>query len=179
MNCLRLLVLTAALVGLPATEAWAAEEVTVSDLIAMSDALAGVEVVVEGELVGDYGFRDDGWMWTQLNGDPYVRAPIREGGERVGGNTGIGVRMPTELGRGLDPPGTYVNRGPVVRLVGIWKHHDPQRQGESYLEVESLTVIEHGRPLHQGPQWVVMLVGAGLLAISALVWRRPRYPGAD
>jgi hypothetical protein len=57
---------------------------------------------VKGELVGDYGFRDDGWMWTQINGDSYARSPIRDGGEPVGGNTEIAVRMPTGLGEGLD-----------------------------------------------------------------------------
>ena len=152
----------------------AAEATTVSELIADSEALAGSEVTVEGELVGDYGFRQDGWMWTQLNGDDYVHAPIVNGGEPTGGNSGVGVRMPFELGEGLDPPGGYRNRGPIVRVTGVWKHHDPARQGESYLEATSLTVVEPGRPRSQNPQWPAMLVGLGLLAGSLVLWRTSR-----
>lgn len=89
----------------------------------------------------------------------------------MGGNMGVGVRMPTRLGVGLDPPGGYRNRGPIVEIRGVWKHHDPARQGESYLEVTSLTVIEPGRPVHQDPQWIAWLGGLVLLAGSLLLWR--------
>jgi hypothetical protein len=152
----------------------AAEEVSVSELITNSESMNGSEVIVEGELVGDYGFRDDGWMWTQLNGDDYVHAPIDDGGEPTGGNTGVGVRMPSEVGEGLDSPGGYRNRGPIVRVTGVWKHHDPARQGESYLETTSLTVVEAGRPLYRDPHWTAMLVGLGFLAVSLILWRRLR-----
>lgn len=152
----------------------ATEGTTVSELISDSEAIAGSEVTVEGELVGDYGFRQDGWMWTQLNGDDYVHFPILDGGEPTGGNTGVGVRMPVELGQGLDPPGGYRNRGPIVMVTGVWKHHDPARQGESYLEATSLTIVESGRPRSQDPQWLVMLVGLGLLAGSLVLWRTSR-----
>jgi hypothetical protein len=156
----------------PGTAA-AAEGTTVSELIADSEAMSG-EVTVRGELVGDYGFREDGWMWTQLNGDDYVHAPIGEGGEPTGGNTGVGVRMPLELSEGLEPPGGYRNRGPIVRVTGVWKHHDPARQGESYLEATALTVVESGRPIYQDPQWTATLVGLGFLAGSHVLWRTLR-----
>lgn len=56
-------------------------------------AVEALAVTVQGELIGDYGrdpvrhtrsrgFRSDGWMWTQLNGDPCVTDPIGEGGPR-------------------------------------------------------------------------------------------------
>jgi hypothetical protein len=173
MRRLQLVVMTMLFFTVPGTAA-AAEATTVSALIADSEAIAGSEVTVEGELVGDYGFRQDGWMWTQLNGDDYVHAPIVDGGEPTGGNTGVGVRMPFELGEGLDPPGGYRNRGPIVRVTGVWKHHDPARQGESYLEATSLTVVEPGRLRYQDPQWTAMLVGLGLLAGSLFLWRRSR-----
>ena len=136
----------------------------------MAAELSEREVVVEGELVGDYGFRGDGSMWTQLNGDAYVDAPIREGGLPVGGNVGIGVRMPAEMAQALDPPGGYRNRGPVVALTGIWKYHDPGRQGESYLEVQTLEVVEAGRQLNEEPSWTVIILGVLLLASAAAVW---------
>jgi hypothetical protein len=150
----------------------AAEEISVSELITNSESTSGSEVTVEGELVGDYGFRDDGWMWTQLNGDTYARSPIRDGGQPLGGNTGVGVRMPTQLGVGLNPPGGYRNRGPIVRITGIWKHHDPARQGESYLEVTSMKLIEPGQTMNEEPQWIATWIGLGLLTGSLALWRR-------
>lgn len=163
--------MTMLLVATPGV-AEAIEENSVSDLIANSEELSGSVVTVEGELVGDYGFRDDGWMWTQLNGDSYVQTPIREGGEPVGGNTGVGIRMPTRLGDRLDPPGGYRNRGPIVRVTGVWKHHDPARQGESYLEVTFMTVGQPGREISEEPQWIATWAGLGLLAGSLALRRR-------
>lgn len=152
------------------TAAMAAEEVTVGELIEFAEGFAGADVDVEGELVGDYGFRNDGWMWTQLNGDSYARKPIREGGLPVGANTGIGVRMPAELAQSLDPPGGYRTRGPLVRLTGVWKYHDPDRQGESYLEVQSLTVIESGRQIDEEANSTAIIIGILLVAGAAALW---------
>jgi hypothetical protein len=170
MRRLRLVVMTTLFFTVPGTAA--AEEISVSELITNSEAMSGSEVTVEGELVGDYGFRDDGWMWTQLNGDAYAHSPIRGGGQPVGGNTGVGVRMPIGLGVGLDPPGGYGNRGPIVRLTGVWKHHDPARQGESYLEVTSMRIIEPGQAMNEEPQWIATWIGLGLLTGSLGLWRR-------
>lgn len=150
--------------------AMAAEEVTVDEILETSAEFGGREVTVVGELVGDYGFRDDGWMWTQLNGDIYAFDPILEGGTPVGGNTGIGIRMPTQLGDGLDTPGGYRQQGPLVEVTGIWKYHDPERQGESYLEVETLSVLQPGRPLDEPVNWITISVGALLVAVAGAVW---------
>lgn len=147
----------------------AAEEVSVPEILELGAELAGDEVTVEGELVGDYGFRDDSSMWTQLNGDAYVDRPLREGGSPVGANVGIAVRMPAELAEALDPPGGYRNRGPVVRVTGIWKYHDSTRPGESYLEVQSLTVTEPGRQLDEEVNWTAVTFGAVLLASAGVV----------
>jgi hypothetical protein len=114
-------------------------------------------------------------MWTQLNGDVYVHEPIREGGSPLGANTGIGIRMPIPLAEGLDPPGRYRSRGPVVLVTGTWKYHDPERQGESFLEVESLIVVEPGRHLSEDADWGVIVSGALLISGAAGIWfARPR-----
>jgi len=176
MRRLQLVIVTALLLAIPGV-AMAADEVSVSDLISESEEMSGVEIIVAGELVGDYGFRGDGWMWTQLNGDIYVGSPIREGGDPVGGNTGVGIRMPSRLGEGLGAPGGYRSRGPNVRVAGIWKHHDPARQGESYLEVTSMTILEPGRPMGEGPQWIATWTGLALVA-GALVLRLRDRPVA-
>lgn len=163
---------------LPAAPALA-QEIAVSELLAESPKLSGREVTIEGELVGDYGFREDGWMWTQLNDDVYVDHPIRDGIAPGGGNTGVGVHIPSDLAEGLDHPGGYHHRGPVVRLTGIWRHHDPDRQGESYLEVETLGVIDPGRQLDEAVVWWTVLAGLGLMAASGALWYlRPRGYGS-
>lgn len=154
--------------ALPAS---AAQEVTVSDLIENGRDFDGEEVVVSGELVGDYGFRSDGWMWTQLNSDVYSSNPLRESGSPEGGNVGIGVRMPTDMASGLDSPGGYRQRGPLVTMTGIWKYHDEARQGESYFEAQALIVVKDGRVLTQDPNWLTILLGAGLVLVSTAVWR--------
>ncbi len=147
----------------------AAREAAVSDLVGDGASFAGIEVTVIGELVGDYGARRDGWTWTQLNGDSYAFSPVADGGGLVGSNIGIGVRMPSELAVGLDAPGRYRTVGPIVELTGVWKYHDPDRQGETYLDVMSLVVVESGRSLHDPPSWSVYIVGAVLVMIAGAV----------
>jgi hypothetical protein len=148
----------------------AAQEVTVTELIEVAPELANIQVTVEGELIGDYGWRRDGSVWTQLNGDSYVYEPIAEGGAARGGNIGVGVRIPSDLVAQLDAVGGYRMRGPVVRLTGTWKYHDPDRSGESYLDVSSLEMIEPGRALEEGLDWVVLLAGLVLAGAAGLGW---------
>ena len=174
-NVFRLLFLV--MMMFPAAPAFA-QEIAVSELLAESPNLSGEVISIEGELVGDYGFRGDGWMWTQLNDDTYVDFPIRDGILPVGGNIGVGVRIPSELAENLDHPGGYHYRGPIVRLTGIWRHHDPARQGESYLEVESLDVIEEGRVLDEGVVWWTVIAGAGLILAAGAIWRTRPERGA-
>lgn len=150
--------------------------IAVSELLAEAESYDDTVISVEGELVGDYGFRRDGWMWTQLNDDSYAREPIVDGGPRTGGNIGIGVRMSHELAQGLDPVGGYRLRGPLVRLTGVWKHHDPDRGGESYLEVATLVVVEPGRRLEEGPDWPAVVAGLAFFAVAGLLWQTRQQP---
>jgi len=159
-----------ALVVLVASPA-AAGEVTVSDLVEDGASHGGMEVIVIGELVGDYGNRRDGFTWTQLNGDAYGSTPVADGGELSGANVGVGVRMPTELASGLDAPGRYRTVGPIVEVSGVWKYHDPDRQGESYLEIAAIEVIEQGRSLSEPPRWIAFGIGSALLLMSVFVMR--------
>lgn len=163
-------VVLAGVVFLLAIPAYAAVGVSVSEIVEMSEELSGVSVSVDGELIGDYGFRDDGSMWTQLNGDRYSIQPVPDGGSPSGPNIGIGVRIPGALARDLDPPGGYRDRGPLVRVEGVWKYHDPDRLGESYLDVQTLEVIEPGRELEESVNVSVALVGVVLLAIAGALF---------
>jgi hypothetical protein len=155
---------------------------TVAQLLDDPEAFAGVEVVVRGELVGDFGRRSGDWVWTQLNDDPYAYVPLLGGGSLAGGNAGIGVRIPDAMWPGFDEPGGYRVRGPLVELTGWWRYHDPERGGETYLDVSAISVIDGPRELQEGVRWVPLGVGAGLLGAAlalGLALRRRRPAGTD
>lgn len=145
-------------------------QLTVGELL---DNAANVEgtVSIVGELIGDYGFRSDGSMWTQLNGDSYAREPILDGGTLTGGNVGVAVRIPEEIAVHLDKPGGYRVRGPLVRVTGQWEYHDPDRGGESYIDVATVDVLERGHGLVEHPDYWVMAAGVLLIAVAALLQR--------
>lgn len=146
-------------------------EVSVVDLVEQGARYGGTEVTVVGELIGDYGSRSDGFTWTQLNGDSYVASPILDGGELTGSDVGTGIRLPSRIIESPAPPGGYSIVGPIVEVTGIWKYHDPQRLGETYLVVARLVVVERGRELSEQPNWLTYMVGAAMLvAARSLLW---------
>lgn len=151
-------------------------DVTTGELIANGANWADRLVLVQGELVGDYGRRADGSVWAQLNGDAYASGPIGAGGQPVGGNAGIGVVLSAEIADGLDPPGRYLTSGPLVEVAGIWRWHDGDRMGESYLDAAVLHVIRPGRRYEEGPDWTIVTIGAVLVAIVPLLWPWRAYP---
>lgn len=171
--CALALAAAAILISTPAVaraQEEAPEEVSAARLIEDGIAMDGRTVVVWGELVGDYGFRADGHVWAQLNQDSYSVEPLLEDGPLTGSNRGIAIRLPEELVAPLDGPGRYWRRGPVVEVTGVWRFHDPDRAGESYLDVEGLTVIEPARPLDESPNWFVYGLAVVLLVVAAGLW---------
>ncbi len=162
MHLVGLFALAALAVAAPA----AADLISAEDLLAESASWDGATVEVEGELVGDYGWRRDGTVWVQLNDDPYARRALVDGGALAGANVGIGVRMDASLAQPLGPIGQYRTEGPLVRVSGTWRHHDPERGGESYLDVEALTLVAPGRALREGPDWWALLAGAALILLG-------------
>jgi hypothetical protein len=165
-----LLAATILLIGSPAAIAQGIGPVDVAELLENAAEFTG-EITVVGELIGDYGFRSDGSMWTQLNDDSYARAPLLGDGALTGANVGVAVRIPSAIAKQLDPPGGYRIRGPVVAVSGTWNYHDPDRGGESYVDAISLIVIEPGNDLVEHPNYFVLVAG-GLLVLGALVLRR-------
>ena len=148
----------------------AAQELTdLTELIENPAAFADNTIIVEGELVGDYGFRRTGYMWTQLNQDSYAASPVAAGGPLTGANIGIGIRVPDALANDLGDPGGYRQRGPIVRATGIWKYHDPDRQGESYLDVLGLVQAEDDVALSEGLNWISLAAGLVLVAVAGLL----------
>lgn len=147
-----------------------AVEVDVSSLLADPASLNGVEITVDGELIGDFMQRDE-WVWVQLNGDSYAREPLGEGGQLGGSNLGIALRIPTAIfdAAGFETPGGYGVRGPVVRATGEWRFHDEARGGESFLAVTAVEVLERERRFDQPLPVGVLLIGLGLIAASGLI----------
>jgi hypothetical protein len=152
-----------------ATPAAAQETVAVADLLADPEAYSG-EITIVGELIGDFGFRSEGSMWTQLNDDSYAYDPILDGGELTGGNVGVAVRIPASIAETLDDPGGYRVRGPIVAATGEWRYHDPERGGESYVDVTAIVVVESGHTLEEHPNFWVLAAGLALFVTTA--WLR-------
>jgi hypothetical protein len=159
--------------GAPAALAKDLDAVDVADLLEHSADYVG-EITIVGELIGDYGFRSDGSMWTQLNDDSYTNDPVLDGGRLTGGNIGVAVRIPSTLAQQLDPPGGYRVRGPIVSANGMWKHHDPERGGETYLDVTGIIVVEQGRDLPEHPHPLTLSIGLILVVGSLFALRRSR-----
>jgi hypothetical protein len=146
-------------------------EVPVEVLVVAPVEFSDTEISVTGELIGDYGHRRDGTTWTQLNDDGYATGPLREGGALSGANVGIGLRLPRSLAEGLDAPGGYLLKGPLVTATGIWKYHDPDRGGESYLDVTALEIVEPGRALTDDASVGARLaIGGALWLMVAAIW---------
>jgi opacity protein-like surface antigen len=159
-----------------ATPAFAVDMVDAATLQEIPQAFSGKQIQITGELIGDYGFRDDGTVWTQLNDDPYATKPLRDGGRLSGSNIGIGVHGDAGLFENLDPPGRYDRAGPLVTVTGTWRFHDPNRSGETYLEIQTLTVDRAGVPLSQSMSTTTLIVGVLFLfaAAGVLVSARSR-----
>jgi len=173
----RVLVLVALfLAAAPSAAASDAVRADVADLLADPAAFtppAVEEVVVRGELVGDFGRRREA-VWTQLNGDAYADRPLLGGGGLAGANLGVGVRIPIGLWEDLGEPGGYRHRGAIVDLTGVWRYHDPGRGGESYLDVTALDVVAPELPLDEAEEWLALGIGLALLAAAAGVVLRFR-----
>jgi hypothetical protein len=158
--------------GASPAAAQAAVAVDVADLLNDPESHEG-PVAVAGELIGDYGFRGDGSMWTQLNGDSYAAAPVLDGGELTGGNIGVAVRIPGDVAETLGDPGGYRVRGPVVVVTGTWKYHDPDRGGESYVDAVDLLIVEPGHNLAEHPNYWILGLGVGLIVIALALRKSP------
>lgn len=162
------LLIAAVLILAPATGAGAQESVTTQELDANPGRFADRRVTIVGELIGDYGRRGDS-VWVQLNDDAYVAEPLTETGKLAGTNSGIGVRIPAAQ---LDPdwgePGRYGVRGPIVRVVGIFRYHDVDTAGETFIEATSTELIERSRRIDLGGLEPVTFISGGVMIVAGI-----------
>lgn len=173
------LLLILVLLLLPAVPA-PAQAVAVSELLADPGGYAEENLTITGELVGDYSRRDEG-VWVQVNDDQFVTSPVVAGGEASATSAGIGALIPIEVFDAVvvGAPGRYGRTGPVVELDGTFRYHDPDRGGETYLEVETASLVEPARdhPVPGPDRW--LWIGSGLVVaagVGALGVRRKQEP---
>lgn len=159
-----------------------AGENSIPDLLASPEEFAGQEITVRGELVGDFLRRGDS-VWVQLNGDAYAFDPLHAGGDLAGGNQGIGARFPAALFDEADfeEPGGYRVSGALIEATGIWRYHDPDRSGESYLDVSDFEVLERERRSDEQLPVPILVMGLALMLIGLAppVLRRRRATRGD
>lgn len=153
-----------------------ATEVEVPMLDAEAEAWNGQRVTVRGEIVGDYSVRD-GEVWVQLNDDPYVAEPLIETGALQGSNSGIGVRIPAEIFPDTyGAPGGYHTRGPVVEVTGTFRYADPDTGGDTFIDAESVVVIEESRPIEApAAEPALLIASVVMIAAGAALWARARW----
>lgn len=153
--------------------------VSVAELDAEPEVWTGRDVVVTGEIVGDYSPRSD-VVWVQLNDDAYVMEPLAERGAPSGVNNGIGVRIPADLfDEAWGRPGGYDVRGPILEVEAVFRYNSPEDQGETFLDATSIRLLDPARPIDQPPASATRAaIGAALTAAAAALWwvRRRRSP---
>lgn len=156
-----------------------ARATTSAELDADPTAWQGRVVQLEGELIGDYGKHNDG-VWVELNDGPYASTPFRPGGSLVGTNQGIGIRIPWPLfDESWGEPGRYRVRGPIVQVVGVFRYHDPDHLGDTFVDVTQLTLVSPSMKVPgERVEWTwplsagAILAGAALLALALSRRRR-------
>lgn len=150
-----------------------ATDVPAGELDTNPDRYDGRELTVTGEVVGDYGVRAEA-VWVQVNDDPYVSRPLLERDRPTGTNTSIAVRIPIELfdDAAWGAPGRYGTRGPILRFTGIFHHNDPDRGGETYVEVSAVELVDPARRIGDERSMAPLGIGIMLALAGALVLAR-------
>lgn len=159
-----------------------AESVSITELDADPGRFDGTTVTITGEVIGDYGHASD-VVWIQLNDDAYALSPLAETGALQGTNTGLGVRLvPSLYSDDWGKPGRSGMRGPLLEITGTFKYNSDDDQGETFIDAESIVLIEPARPIsatvHQR-LWpavsgsLLLLAGSGLFVVGRV--KRSRH----
>jgi hypothetical protein len=173
------IILVVVLAGGSGGIAWAAEEVTVEELVANMEEFDEREVTISGEAVGDVMLRDD-HGWVTVNDDAYSVESIHEGGDLTGySNWGIGVWAPrTEL-EGIQIMGGYKYKGDQVRVTGVFHRACQEHGGDTDIHANRVEVLEPGHPIsHPFAHWKLILVLVLAMLVMALgyVWWKRTHP---
>lgn len=159
------LVMLAAFMALISTCAWSQgreEEVNSEELIENMDAYDGHEVVFRGEVVGDVMVRGE-YAWITVNDDHYSREALHEAGKLRGGNSGMGIWLPSAEAEQVTIVGRYGTVGDFVEVRGIFNADCVEHGGDVDIHATSLEVLEPGRHLDIDPGWELYV--AAILSI--------------
>lgn len=131
-------------------DAPAADLVTSAELLACPDVYDGVEVTIEGEVVGAV-LRRDGGAWLQVNDDAYANAvgPLPASGVRAGANSSIAVFAPDSLADAIGSIGGPQRVGDRLRIAGTYLRSDPADAGAPTLRAVAAEVLLPGRPIER------------------------------
>jgi hypothetical protein len=150
---LAMLLCTVVLLLAPLSSACAegeAVEVSSADLINNWQEYNGKEVIYRGEAVGDVMRRGEN-AWVTVNDDFYSREARVEAGELRGGNSGIGIWLPTGEAEKIEVLGRYGTIGDFVEVRGIFNSDCLEHGGDFDIHASSLTVIDRGREVDTSP----------------------------
>jgi lysyl-tRNA synthetase class II len=144
-----LVVLSIIIFSLPATAR--AEEVTkINDLIENAKDLDGLEVVIQGEAIGE-SMRRGEYSWININD----------------GSNAIGVWLSSAEIDKIKYYGNYKNIGDIVKIAGNFYRACKEHGGEADFHATSLEVVESGHPVNIAVS-IPKSITAAILSILAL-----------
>lgn len=141
--------------------------ITSSRVVECPDVFDQELVTFVGEVVGDVLEREHG-RWLLVNDDAYAleKGPLPTHTDIVGGNTGLAVWAPDDVGGELIAGGPG-RRGDIVVLQGILHRTDPNDGGGLTIRARDLDVVEPAQPTHR-PFHGNQAIAAGVLAVVAM-----------
>jgi hypothetical protein len=158
---------------------WAAEEVTVEELVNHMPEYDGKEVTISGEVIGDVMLRDD-HGWVTVNDDAFSQESIHEGGDFAGyTNWSMSVWAPRAELEDIRILGGYKKKGDWVRVTGVFHRACEEHGGDTDIHAYKIEIIEPGHPIsHPFAYWKLALVLILAMLVLALgyVWLKRTRP---
>jgi len=145
------------------------------ELLACPDVYDGVEVVIEGEVVGGVLQRDGG-AWLQLNDDAYATAlgPLPASGVRAGANAAIAVFAPESVISRIASVGGAHAVGDRLRVAGTYLRADSDDAGAPALRATSAELLLPGRPIDRRAEPARVAAAAVSAAVAGVLMVRAR-----
>jgi lysyl-tRNA synthetase class II len=128
-----------------------AEEITkINDLIENAKDLDELELVIQGETIGECMKRGD-YSWFNIND----------------GSNAIGIWINSAEVDNIKYYGNYKNIGDIVKITGIFYRACKEHGGEADFHATSLEVVESGHPVNIAVS-IPRSITAAILSIVAL-----------
>ena len=143
-------------------------EVTSGSLLDCPDHYDGRLVVFRGEVVGEPLGRG-GQRWLQVNDDVYSGdvGPLPSHRFYLGGNSGIGVRVPAGQLARITWLGGPTARGDRIEVLGTFRRYDPASTELAIIAADRIQVLEAGGPLDRPAPTDRRLVAYALVLLAA------------